>query len=171
MCTCAMPHILYSSCGSISSWSVYQTCLADPSSWLVMLATCTLHYAHYNMQSTHVAKCTCCKVHALQIARVAKCTCCSVHMLQSVHVEKCLCCKVQKNHHTHCILTLNLMHWILSQCLLHIIPYKSHKFLKPSFKKSLNTLFHKFNQGKHNLGNLSNINLKNISNPKYRKQT
>ena len=40
------------------------------------------------LQITHVANCTCCKLHMWQIARFLMCTCCRVHELQIACVAK-----------------------------------------------------------------------------------
>ena len=82
-----------------------------------------MHIAHYNMQSAHVAKCWCCKVHMLQGTKN----------------------KVTSNSHYifHFLsYTLNLIH-----CISQIASDKLYISLKPEFKNSLKIWFKKsFNQ-------------------------
>ena len=51
---------------------------------------CTLHILHI----THVANCTCWKLH-VQIARVVNCKCCKLQVLQIASFANCKCCKLQ----------------------------------------------------------------------------
>ena len=78
-----------------------------------------MHIAHYNMQSAHVAKCWCCKVHMLQGTKN----------------------KVTSNSHYifHFLsYTLNLIH-----CISQIASDKLYISLKPEFKNSLKIWFKK----------------------------